>query len=266
MDDRMKGMMDALGKERTVADSMSSGGKSNFYRPLPMEDGGTHDNRIIVLLWKPAIVCPELFSEFYEPGQWDFKAAVKGHWVTEDGASGFVYCKPGTAEYYEKWLGKKFDHGHCDHCAREKSGLRYLFEVFDFEKLVGERNLDQGEERPSIQLFNAPQTVYNQLWSKLKVGIEFWNTKVTRITKDTRKGNRFAEYTVEVEGYDPEEMKDPRIREYLDKEENLLNPVPELVRIPGMPMNRGGARNTNSSSPPPAGSQGSAPVKGKVRW
>lgn len=282
MDERMKGNLDLLEREKAAADASQSSGKSPFYQPMPRDDGSTHDNRIVVLLWKPAIVCPEIFGQFYEKETWDFKAGVKGHWVGENPAT-FVLCQPGTADYYEKWLGKKFDHGHCEYCEKnDKPNLRYLLEVFDYEKLIGDRPLDQGEERPSIQLYNGPQTVYNQLWSKLKVGIEFWGEKIVRMTKDTRKGNRFAEYVVEVEGQLPEELKNPSIREYLDNPANLLNPVPGLIKLPGMPLNKAGggsgyeapsARYDNSQqrTPMTGGQPASAPAssqaaKPKVRW
>ena len=225
MDERMAKSMDILDRERTVADQTKGSGKSMIFRLLPTEDGKVYDNRMVILLYLPAIACPEIFAKFYDDDQWDFKAAVKGHWINDESGDGlkFVYCDPGTVEYYEKWLGKEFPKEECPFCHKDKGSLRYLMQAFNFAKLIGEQELDEGEERPGIQGLGAPGVVYNQLWNKLKVGNEFWDKKITRITRDNKKGARYAEYMVEVEGFDPEELKDERISSYLNDQSNWVN-------------------------------------------
>jgi hypothetical protein len=185
MDERIKGMMEALEKEQEAVEAGSSGGgKSTLYRLLPFEDKAKFDNRFITLLWRPAKICAEIFGEFYDEETWDFKAAVRVHYIesSEGGEERkvCVFCQPGTAEYYEKYLERKFEKRVCPHCDDgDKWGTRYVFQVFDYQKLIGERDLDEGEDRPSIQALIGPQAIYNGLWSKMKVGIEFWDDKIS---------------------------------------------------------------------------------------
>jgi len=222
-----------LEKEKLVFESRQVSQKA--YRLLPLEDGKVFDNRIIILLFKPHKACPEICSDFYPPDFWDFKMAVKGHWVLDElsGENYFIYCQPSTAEYYEQWLGKKFQRKGCVFCEKgEKASIRYVFEIFDYQKLIGEKDLGEGEERPQIQVLLGPRTIYNQLWNKFKVDNKFWDNKVVRITKDTKKGYRFAEYIVEVEGIEPVEINDERVKSYLFDENNWINPVTSgIIRL-----------------------------------
>ena len=233
MDPRMAANQEILAKENAAVEARY-GGKSKIYKMLPGEDGSVYDNRIIIKLWRPAIVCPEIFGKFYPPDLWDFKAAVKGHWVTdeEEGVNAFVYCPVNTARYYAKWFGKAFDPGVCPICGgSDKAQVRYIFQVFDYQKLIGERPLDEGEDRPYIQILSGPETIYKQLFSKLKMGYEFWDSKVVRITKDTKKGKRWAEYNVEMELNEPVELRDEGVANYLKDEANLINPVPDAIKL-----------------------------------
>jgi len=238
MDERMKKRKEKLEKESEIVESSSNMiGKSSLYRMLPNKEGSVFDNRIIILLWRPGVVCPELFSDYYSEDDWDFKAAVVGHYIVIPNQMGgkdtyFVVCKPGMADYYSKFLGKEIEKGECDFCAEnEKRVTRYLFQVFDYQKLIGERELDEGEDRPYVQILIGPTAIYNGLWSKFKVDVEFWDKRITRITKDTKKGVRYSDYTVEVEGTEPEELSD-EILSYLQDESNHINPVKEeLIKM-----------------------------------
>lgn len=233
MDKRFEKGMHIMKRERLIADN-SSGGRSKVYRMLPLGDGDKHTNRVIILAWRPAVVCPEIFGKFYDEDYWDFKAAVRGHWVSREGEGGtsFFYCSPGTTAYYEKLFPeKKFEKENCRFCDVEKPGLRYFFQVFDYEKLIGEKALEEGEERPGIQIMSAPQTVFNQLWNKLNIGYEFWDKYVTAITRDTKKGLLHADYIVDIEPKIPEELEDERLATYLADESNYINPFPDVIRF-----------------------------------
>jgi hypothetical protein len=273
-------------KEKTMVDNSKPMGKSRIYRMLPMEDGLVAQNRILILLWRPALICPDIFGRFYPTDMWDWKAAVKGHWVNdeEEGTNRFVYCPVETARYYEKWFGKKYETGHCEICQTgERASVRYVFQVFDFQKLVNERPLDEGEERPSIQILSGPEMIYKQLWSKMKLGYEFWGNpdvaaaRVVNITKDTKKGKRYTDYTVEIEPNPINELSNPQIVDYLKDEGNLLNPVPEAIKLPLSEAHRPQTHSKPASAPVPhsnvPSSTGTASVPanpttggGKVRW
>lgn len=296
MDERLRASQDLMDKEKDIADATKIMGKSRIYRMLPMDDGLVANNRIIVLLWRPAIICPEIFGRFYPVDMWDWKAAVKGHWVEdeEEDTTKFVYCPLETSRYYEKLFGKKFGDAHCDICSTgERASGRYVFQVFDYQKLINERPLDEGEERPSIQILSGPEKIYKQLWSKMKMGYEFWGNpdvataRIVNIQKDTKKGKRYADYTVEIEPNVIAELSNQQIVAYLSDEGNLLNPVPEAIKLPLSEATRANANRTtqpplNTPAPAPAASAPApapasaapaapAPVQtksggGKVRW
>ena len=108
--------------------------------------------------------------------------------------------------------------------------MRYSFQIFDYQKLIGERQLDKGEERPKIQALIGPEKVYTGLWNKVRIGKEFWDKSITMITKDTKKGHSFSDYSVEVEEISPVEvLENESIMSYLRDEANLINFVKEDI-------------------------------------
>lgn len=235
MDQRMNQNQEILEREGAIAEQNSSSfGRNKLYRMLPSKDKQVYDNRVVMLLWQPAIVCPEIFGKFYPIDMWDYKALVMGHWLTDEveGVKSFVYCPVETARYYAKLFKKSFDIGECKFCKMgDRAKSRYVFEVFDYQKLIGEKDLDEGEDRPYIQILSGPETVYKQLHSKWKAGYEFWDNKIVRITKDTKNGARYADYTVEVEAREPVELQDPKVKAYLSDPSNLINPVSDAIRL-----------------------------------
>lgn len=233
-DERFKASEEIADRENTISES-GRYVKGRIYRALPNEDGAKFDNRIVMMLWRPAVTCPEIFGAFYTNDFWDFKATVKGHWVTDEveGFNSFVYCPEATAQYYAQLFKKSFEHGSCPICRTGgKISSRCIFQVFDYQKLIGERPMDEGEEKPLLQVYVGPDTVYKQLFSKYKAGYQFWDKNIIRITKDTTQGKRFTDYTVEVEAREPTEIiTNQNLKAYMLDERNFVNPVPDGIKL-----------------------------------
>ena len=235
MDERMNKAKQYSEKENQAVESASKFSNSSLYKMLPQKDGLKFDNRIIVILWKPAIVVPEIFEPFLDPDYYDYKAALKVHYIrdNEDNTQA-IYCQPQTAKFYSEFLERDFPQHECEWCAKSvPATLRYAFQVFDYQKLIGEREFDKGETRPQIQAMIGPGKIYTSLHNKVKVGKEFWDKCVVMITRDTTKGLKFSDYSVEVEENPPTDMlNNESLMSYLRDEANLVNFVKEdIVRL-----------------------------------
>lgn len=249
-------------QEKLAVESIKGGDPfdSNLYYPLPRKgEKGIIINRLIVMWYQPAQTMPELYTGILPADHWDFRAYCAIHYMKNAVQENVVvFCRHATAEYYAKaGLPIKADDYPCEYC---KSGVKYthrfLMQVFDFDKLRGDRKLDREEIHVHKQGFIAPATVGDALYEKSDAGNEFANVKVVRVKKDTTGTQvNSTEYTTEIEGYEEPEFKDPEFMNFLNDQASMVNLVKDefIVFTSAHVRTRGKSNNAPAGAPVQAG-------------
>jgi hypothetical protein len=119
-----------------------------------------------------------------------------------------------------------------DEASKFNSSDRFVFMIFDYSKVLGERKMDEGEENVDFQSYFGPKKVFDGLYNIHTMGVKFWdieNPRVVVVTRDTSKGVRMSDYTINLFPDAPDFNAEEKA--YLEDERNLPDPSDQILLL-----------------------------------